>query len=126
MYGTKKASSRDFRSTGTNVKESSFQQRFKDRLKRKFRGIRVITKEAGSIRGLADLYGCYQGSHFELEMKKNEAESKKNTGRTVLQRAELHKCRLAGGFGEFVYPENADIIIDEMEKFFNARVSGNP
>ena len=59
-------------------------------------------------------------------MKKNEAESKKNTGRTVLQRAELHKCRLAGGFGEFVYPENADIIIDEMEKFFNARVSGNP
>jgi len=59
-------------------------------------------------------------------MKKNEAESKKNTGRTVLQKAELHKCRMAGGFAEFVFPENADRIIEEMRQFFDARVSRIP
>ena len=124
MHSTKKASSKLFRSKGVDVRESTFQGNFIDRLRKRFHGIRVIIKEAGSIRGLPDIYGCYRGSHFELELKKNKEEASKNTGRIVLQKREIRKCQVAGGYGAFVYPENADKILDEMEAFFATRVVG--
>ena len=37
-----------------------------------------------------------------------------STGRHILQAKELWRCRNAGGFGEFVYPENFEEVKTEL------------
>lgn len=69
-----------------------------------------FVKEAGAIRGLLDTYWCINGYFVALELKKNEAESRKNDARTKLQWQTIHKIRAAGGYAEMVYPENWDVI----------------
>jgi len=61
--------------------------------------------QAGSIRGLPDILGCYKGHLFGWELKKNLAETRKQTGRIVLQNYRIRKIRHAGGIGELVCPE---------------------
>jgi len=73
---------------------------------RKTKGLFVFTKEALSLRGLPDLIGCFQGRFFGWELKKDEASTRRTTGRTVLQRHILSLIVRAGGVGEFVCPEN--------------------
>lgn len=77
-------------------------------------GLWVTTKEAASIRGLPDLFGCYYGHFFGWELKVNLRETRRKTGRIVLQRHTLQQIRKAGGIGEFVCPENLDEKIAEL------------
>lgn len=65
-----------------------------------------FTKEAGSIRGLPDVIGVANGYFVGLELKKNLAETKKNSGRIVLQKYRLNQMNKEKGFGRLVCPEN--------------------
>lgn len=68
-----------------------------------------------SVRGLPDRVGCVNGIYCALEFKKNKGESKRKTGRTVLQRKTLSDIEAAGGYTAFVYPENWLLVFDELE-----------
>ena len=85
--------------------EKDFQQRVLKRL-RSHDDMYVFVKEAKSLRGIPDLIGCYKGQFFGWELKRSEAEARKNTGRIVLQKHILKLIQSAGGIGEIVYPEN--------------------
>jgi len=65
-----------------------------------------FTKEAAGLRGIPDLVGCIGGKFFALELKRSEAESRKKTGRIVLQRVVIDMIKNSGGFAEIAYPEN--------------------
>jgi hypothetical protein len=65
-----------------------------------------FVKEAGSIRGLPDIVGCYKGRFFGWELKKSLADTKKQTGRIVLQRHRLQQIQKAYGISALVCPEN--------------------
>ena len=73
---------------------------------RKTEDLFVFTKEALSLRGLPDLIGCYRGRFFGWELKTSPAETRRSTGRIVLQRHILRLIKRSGGIGEFVCPEN--------------------
>ena len=94
-------------------KEHKFQHLVKSRFT-KIEGLWHFTKEALSLRGLPDLIGVYKGRFFAWELKKNIQETRRRTGRIVLQRYILRQIRKAGGIGEFVCPENFEDKLQEL------------
>jgi len=81
----------------------------------------IEVKEARSIRGCADLYGCIRGKFFALEVKRDKAGANSKSGRTVLQRHKMNKIREAGGFACFIYPEVEDGVLTELILFSHMR-----
>ena len=71
--------------------------------------------DALSVRGLPDRVGLVNGMYCALEFKKSEAESKKKTGRIVLQRKTLDEIQKAGGYAAIVYPENWYFVYAELK-----------
>lgn len=73
-------------------------------------------KEAKSVRGLPDIWGCYNGKFFAMEVKKDAAEASKNTGRIALQKYTLRQIDLkGGGLGYIVHPGNLQEILDSLD-----------
>lgn len=68
-----------------------------------------------AIRGYPDRVICVNGRLCALEFKKSKLEANKKTGTIVLQRYELKQIELAGGYTAIVYPENADLVFDEIK-----------
>lgn len=77
-------------------------------------GMFVFSKEAKSLRGYPDIIGCYKGRFFGWELKRSESESRKTTGRIVLQRHILTQVQRAGGIGELVHPDNFEEKLAEL------------
>lgn len=96
-------------------KESKYQRELIKRL-RKIPNSWWTVKEAGSIRGLPDIYGCINGVFVTLEVKKCQAEAMETTGRIVLQRKTINDIKKVGGFAEFIYPENEVYIFSMLIK----------
>ena len=71
-----------------------------------------IIKEAGAIRGLPDIMGCWNGQAIYLEVKKDVLGLKED--RAVLQGVWLQKFKKAGGQAHFIYPENAAYILEDL------------
>lgn len=78
-------------------------------------------KEAGSLRGIPDIIGSWNGVFFALEVKASAACAATNSGRIMLQRREIERIELAGGFASFVYPENVERVLGMLEKRANKR-----
>jgi hypothetical protein len=91
---------------------------FKDKVLVRLReiGAFCFTKEAGSIRGLPDIVGCYKGRFFGWELKKSLADTRKQTGRIVLQRHRLQQIQKAGGHAALVCPENLDESLEDLQR----------
>ena len=64
-----------------------------------------------SIRGTPDRYGCINGHFVALEGKRDE-----KAKRSSLQVYNVNKIRWAGGFADFIYPQNFDKVYDELVK----------
>lgn len=67
-----------------------------------------------SLIGIPDILGCLNGYFVALELKKERKEAFKKHGRVRLQGHILMLIRDAGGYGEFVYPENWEEIHGEL------------
>ena len=96
---------------------TNLEKNFKTRLLKRLNNIEhgyFFCKEALALRGLPDIIGVYKGMFVGLECKKSESESRRSTGRTPLQNHILQKIKIAGGFAEFIYPENEDEVLQEM------------
>lgn len=74
-----------------------------------------FVKEAKSIRGLPDLIGVVNGRPVYLECKRSRSEALHNTGRIVLQRKVLQDAKLAGAYVSFIYPENEEEVLFELQ-----------
>lgn len=72
-------------------------------------------KEAKSLRGLPDIFGCVNGRFVALEVKRSKSEASHNTGRIVLQGKILKDIERSGGLASFIYPENEEEILRLIE-----------
>jgi len=71
-------------------------------------------KEAGSIRGIADILGCVNGTFVALEVKKSLEESKKYSPRNALQDKFLADINKVKGIAYKIYPESEQEILDKL------------
>ena len=71
--------------------------------------------QAGSIRGVADIIGCVNGIFVALEVKRSLIEYNKKSPRSALQEKFLADIRKSGGFGSFIYPENEEEVLFELQ-----------
>lgn len=70
--------------------------------------------ESQNIRGVLDRRGCINSIFVGLEFKRSKKDAMEKTGRIVLQRRTINQIILAGGFADFVYPENWKDVFDTL------------
>lgn len=72
---------------------------------------------ATMIRGLPDRIGCVNGVFCALEFKATKSEANKQQGRIVLQKYILTEIQKAGGFTAVVWPDNWDLVFEELKSY---------
>lgn len=91
--------------------ESGFQDRLKDELEDLFPGCMIFKMD--QIQGIPDLLILYRHMWASLECKKSERATRQPNQEyyvDVMNRM---------GFSAFIYPENKDDILEELELYFN-------
>lgn len=71
--------------------------------------------ELDYVRGIPDRIGVVNGTFVALETKRSKSEAEKGS-RALIQRRVLKKIIDAGGYGSFIYPENAEQIYAELRE----------
>ena len=92
--------------------ESVFQAWLIKEIKHRFTGAMVIKTDPTYIQGFPDLIVFYKSCWVALECKKN-----KGAHRQPNQEFYVSKMN-AMSMAKFVYPENAEDVLDDMEEFF--------
>ena len=94
------------------AKESAFQKGLINDLKKRFPGCMVLKNDPNYIQGIPDLLVLYEGRWAALECKKaKQASHQPNQDYYVERMNEM-------SFSRFVYPENKEIILDELQQSF--------
>ena len=97
--------------------EGEFQQDLKKRLRETYpikAGGVVLKNDPNDIQGIADLGIGYKGTCAYLEAKKDKGASHRPN-----QDWYVNQINSTGGFARFIYPENAEEVLKEMEEYFN-------
>ena len=93
--------------------ESKFQKEFIDKVKSRYPGSVALKNDSGYIQGFPDWTILYKDKWAVLEMKKERGARKQPN-------QEYYVNQLDGmSFSRFVYPENADEVLEELDKLFN-------
>lgn len=96
------------------AKESAFQKGLIDDLKKRFPGCMVLKNDPNYIQGIPDLLVLYEGRWAALECKKaKQASHQPNQDYYVGRMNEM-------SFSRFVYPENKETILDELQQSFQS------
>ena len=95
------------------MRENKFQSNLKKELKAKFPGCIVTKLDSGDIQGIPDLLILYKDKWATLEKKKDAKASKRPN-----QEYYVNKMNDMS-FSRFIYPENKDEVLDELEEMFN-------
>lgn len=96
------------------AKESAFQKGLINDLKKRFPGCMVLKNDPNYIQGIPDLLVLYEGRWAALECKKaKQARHQPNQDYYVERMNEM-------SFSRFVYPENKEIILDELQQSFQS------
>ena len=96
------------------AKESAFQKGLINDLKKRFPGCMVLKNDPNYIQGIPDLLVLYEGRWAALECKKTkQASHQPNQDYYVERMNEM-------SFSRFVYPENKEIILDELQQSFQS------
>lgn len=97
------------------MKESKFQHDLIQDIKTRFPGAMVMKTDPKYIQGLPDLVIFWKDNWAALECKKTEDASRQpNQEYYVEQMNQM-------SFARFVYPENKEEVLDEMERSFYAQ-----
>jgi len=98
-----------------HMKESDFQKELIDELKREFPGCMILKNDPTYIQGIPDLLILYKERWAALECKKEEkAHHQPNQEYYV---SVMNKM----SYARFVYPENKEEILDELQRTFRVR-----
>lgn len=94
--------------------ESKFQSEVIQNLKNRFPGCIVLKNDSSYIQGIPDLTIFYEDMWATLECKKDKrASHQPNQDYYVKIMDEM-------SFSSFIYPENKEEVLDELEDFFMA------
>lgn len=96
------------------AKESAFQKGLINDLKKRFPGCMVLKNDPNYIQGIPDLLVLYEGRWAALECKKAKQASHQPNQDYYVER--MNKM----SFSRFVYPENKEIILDELQQSFQS------
>ena len=90
--------------------ESGFQDKLRKDIKAKFPGCMIFKMD--QVQGIADLLVLYKNKWASLENKKNvNAKHQPNQDYYVNKMNDM-------SFARFVYPENKDLVLEELEHHF--------
>lgn len=95
------------------MKESEFQKKLKDEIQKRFPGCVILKNDPNSIQGFPDLTILFGKLWAVLEVKvSKDASHRPNQNYWVAKMRE-------DGFCRFIYPENKDEVLYEMERYFD-------
>lgn len=93
--------------------ESKFQKDLIDEIKKRYPGCVALKNDSGYIQGFPDWTVLYKDKWAVLEVKRDRGASKQPN-----QAYYVNKLNETGGFSRFVFPENKDMILDELDILF--------
>lgn len=93
--------------------EGSYQRDLKKRIEETFPGCLVLKNDPTYIQGIPDLTVVYGKKYALLEVKKSKNEPKQPNQQTYVD-----KVNDMGSYASFIFPENEEVIIDELKNFF--------
>lgn len=96
-------------------KENKFQADLVKEIKKRFPGAIVLKNDANYLQGIPDLTILWNRCWAMLECKKSSHEIHQPNQDLYIQMADTL------GFGRFIYPENKEAVLDEMERSFKIR-----
>lgn len=94
------------------MRENKFQSNLKKELKERYPGCVVTKLDANDIQGIPDLLILYKDKWATLENKKTSKSSKQPN-----QEYYVNKMNDMS-FSKFIYPENKDEVLKELDKVF--------
>lgn len=100
--------------------ENKFQADLIKEIKDRFPGSIVMKNDANYIQGIPDLTVLYKNKWAALEVKKSEADRKKHPRPN--QETYVNKLDKMS-FARFIFPENKEEVLDELEQSFKPRRS---
>jgi hypothetical protein len=83
-----------------------------DKRLKALKGCWFVNIQQVAIRGIPDRIGCINGKFFALELKVGKCAK-----RARLQIYIVNKIKSAGGFAEFVYPENLEEVLENLNGY---------
>ena len=99
--------------------ENKFKTKLKKEIESRFDGCIVTHMDAGDIQGIPDLLILYNDRWATLEGKKNaNASHRPNQDYYVKKMNNM-------SFSRFIYPENKDEVLDELEEYFRGGIGND-
>lgn len=96
--------------------ESKFQKDFIDKVKTRYPGSIALKNDSSYIQGFPDWTILYKDKWAVLEMKKDRGAHKQPN-----QEYYVDKLNKMGGFSRFVFPENEDEVLDDLDTLFKRK-----
>lgn len=97
---------------GVHLLENKFKTQLIKNIKDRFKGCMVVHLDPTEIQGIPDLLVLHHNKWAALEGKKNARASKRPN-------QQYYVDKMNGmGFAGFIYPENANQVLDDMERYF--------
>lgn len=90
--------------------ESGFQDKLRDELKELFPGCMIFKMD--QIQGIPDLLILYENKWASLEVKKSASASRRPNQEYYVELMDKMS------FSSFIYPENKNIVLDELYMYF--------
>ena len=96
--------------------ESKFQKELIDEVKERYPGCIALKNDSGYIQGFPDWTILYKDKWAVLEVKKERGAHKQPN-----QEYYVNKLNEMGGFSRFVFPENKDEVLEDMDTLFKRK-----
>lgn len=94
-------------------KESVFQSKLIEKLKKELPGCIVMKNDSGYIQGIPDLTIVYKDKWATLECKRSKNESHQPNQDYYVE------LMNSMSFSRFIYPENREEVLEELRRFLN-------
>ena len=95
------------------MKERDYQRKLITRLEDRFKGCMILKNDPTYLQGVPDLSVFYGNKYAMLEVKISE-----NANIQPNQKYYLDVINESGGFGRLIFPENEEVVINELEEYF--------
>ena len=99
--------------------KGGFQEKLKKELKQKFPGCIVTKLDSSDTQGIPDLLILYKNKWATLENKRSVKAKKQPNQEYYVDK--MNKM----SFSRFIYPENKETVLEELDKMFNEEKGDN-